>query len=523
MKDLWVKNFDIKRVDLNLPCEATLGFQNMVKKTVGVSPINESVWVIKNLDNTGTYFKKNELRRVVDLTMKRILSDPAHIDRVHNKAVQLNRQLFSESSKVRKIKLAVLSNRQLLALHKKHYALIAKSHMLSIATTWFLDSDGEDYSKYLMSFLERRLEQTEGNPLVRGEPSVGNFDVPTAFSTLTTPARKSFQQIEEDESLRLIAAFRSNSKVKKWFTSHTTPQLSRTLDRLPKNFRSRIVKHHYKWLWTPYTYIGPAYQVDYYLEVWRGLIRQGANPLGEILKKRRQAAALQSRRRRIIRQLKLSAYEKHLFDIAADIVWIKGFRKDCLFFSVYVLDLILAEIGRRAGLSLIQTKYLSPYQDIPRIFSSASFSELANQRMKFCVLHGVRDKAHIYTGRQAVKFLGGLNFEKIKIVKSDSLAGTCACPGKALGIAKVVNVPDDIPKMKPGDIMLAHATYPALVPAMKLAAAIVTEEGGITCHAAIVARELQTPCVVGVRHLLSILKDGDKIEVDANSGTVKKI
>ncbi|MDP2933444.1 MAG: PEP-utilizing enzyme [bacterium] len=518
MKELWVKNFDIKRVDINLPCEATLGFQNMVKKTIGVSPVNESVWVIKNLDNTGTYFKKQELRRVIDLTIKKILSDPSHIDSVHKKAVRLNRQLFGESSKVRKIKLTDLSNRELLALHKKHYALIAKSHMWAIATTWFLDSDGEDYSKYLMSIIERRLE-AEGAPLVRGAPS----DAASVFSILTTPAKKSFQQIEEEESLQLVAAFQSNSKVKKWFTSHSTPELARTLDKLTKNFRSRVAKHHYKWLWMPYTYIGPAYRIDYYLEVWRGLLRQGINPSGEILKKRKRASELQNRRRQIIRQLKLSAYEKHLFDIAADIVWIKGFRKDCLFYGIYVLDLVLAEIGRRAGLSLIQVKYLSPYQDIPRIFSDGGFSELANQRIKFCVLYGVRDKANIYTGRKAAKFLSGLNFEKIKIVKSDSLTGTCACPGQALGIAKVVNVPDDIPKMKKGDIMLAHATYPALVPAMKLAAAIVTEEGGITCHAAIVARELQTPCVVGIKHLLSVLKDGDKIQVDANSGVIKKL
>ena len=58
---------------------------------------------------------------------------------------------------------------------------------------------------------------------------------------------------------------------------------------------------------------------------------------------------------------------------------------------------------------------------------------------------------------------------------------------------------------------------------MKKAAAIVTDDGGLTCHAAIVARELKTPCVVGTKIATKVLKDGDMVEVDANKGIVKKI
>ena len=58
---------------------------------------------------------------------------------------------------------------------------------------------------------------------------------------------------------------------------------------------------------------------------------------------------------------------------------------------------------------------------------------------------------------------------------------------------------------------------------MRQASAIITEEGGLTCHAAIVSRELKKPCVIGIKGLLDILKDGDQIEVDAVKGIVKKI
>ena len=77
-------------------------------------------------------------------------------------------------------------------------------------------------------------------------------------------------------------------------------------------------------------------------------------------------------------------------------------------------------------------------------------------------------------------------------------------------------------KMEYGDILVAWATNPAIVPAMKKAAAIVTNEGGLTCHAAIVSRELNIPCIVGTKIATEVLKDGDIVEVDADNGIVKK-
>ena len=62
-----------------------------------------------------------------------------------------------------------------------------------------------------------------------------------------------------------------------------------------------------------------------------------------------------------------------------------------------------------------------------------------------------------------------------------------------------------------------------MVPVMQLAAAFVTDEGGVTCHAAIISREMKKPCVIGTKHATKVFKDGDKVEVDANKGVVKKI
>jgi pyruvate,water dikinase len=78
-------------------------------------------------------------------------------------------------------------------------------------------------------------------------------------------------------------------------------------------------------------------------------------------------------------------------------------------------------------------------------------------------------------------------------------------------------------KMKKGDILISPATNPNLMPAISKAGAMVTDEGGITSHAAIVSRELKIPCIIGTKIATQVLKDGDLVEVDANKGIVRII
>jgi pyruvate,water dikinase len=100
------------------------------------------------------------------------------------------------------------------------------------------------------------------------------------------------------------------------------------------------------------------------------------------------------------------------------------------------------------------------------------------------------------------------------------LEGLGASPGLAVGIVKLVADVKELYRVKDGDIMVTRMTSPDYVPAMKRAKAIVTDEGGATCHAAIVSRELGIPCVVGTREATKVLKDGQEISVDAIRGMV---
>lgn len=100
------------------------------------------------------------------------------------------------------------------------------------------------------------------------------------------------------------------------------------------------------------------------------------------------------------------------------------------------------------------------------------------------------------------------------------LEGLGASPGVASGKVKVVEGMGELDKVLKGDILVTKMTTPDMVPAMKRSAAIVTDEGGMTCHAAIVSRELGTPAVVGTREATRALKDGQVVTVDGEKGHV---
>jgi pyruvate,water dikinase len=100
------------------------------------------------------------------------------------------------------------------------------------------------------------------------------------------------------------------------------------------------------------------------------------------------------------------------------------------------------------------------------------------------------------------------------------LTGLGAAPGVATGIVKIIASGRELDKVKQGDIMVTKMTMPDMVPGMRRAGAIVTDEGGMACHAAIVSRELGCPAVVGTKKATSILKDGMEITVDGGKGIV---
>ena len=100
--------------------------------------------------------------------------------------------------------------------------------------------------------------------------------------------------------------------------------------------------------------------------------------------------------------------------------------------------------------------------------------------------------------------------------------GLGAAPGLAGGTVRVVTARENGADLADGDVLVTHMTAPDWVPLMRRASAIVTDSGGMTCHAAIVSRELGIPCVVGTGTATRVLRDGEVVTVDATHGVVRE-
>lgn len=130
-------------------------------------------------------------------------------------------------------------------------------------------------------------------------------------------------------------------------------------------------------------------------------------------------------------------------------------------------------------------------------------------------------KRHLLNTLDSVLIKQNIRLEKETVSQNSSLiTGNTAYKGIASGRVHLVLLKRDILTLEQGEILVADMTSPHFLPAIKKASAIVTDEGGVTCHAAIVSRELKKPCVIGTKIATQVLKNGTLVEVNANAGKV---
>lgn len=126
----------------------------------------------------------------------------------------------------------------------------------------------------------------------------------------------------------------------------------------------------------------------------------------------------------------------------------------------------------------------------------------------------------VLMGREATRFLRR-ELGTQSVSGSTLLRGTPACPGFARGRVRVINNPKSV-RVMDRFILVTSMTTPEFVPLLKKAAAIVTDEGGLTSHAAIISREMKIPCVIGTKIATKVFKNDDRVAVDATKGIVRR-
>ncbi|MBI2548314.1 hypothetical protein HYW21_03105 [Candidatus Woesearchaeota archaeon] len=179
-----------------------------------------------------------------------------------------------------------------------------------------------------------------------------------------------------------------------------------------------------------------------------------------------------------------------------------------------LIEPVFEEIGKRFDVSTDEVKFLKPIE----IIHLLDGDELDVKSL-------ISNRQNCYFLLQEGKFFLKENESYvINEEASNELTGRGTFPASYTGKVKVVRTIEDIEKMNDGDIIVSRMTTPDLiVEGVKRAGAIVTDEGGVTCHAAVLSRELKIPVLLGTGNATKLLNDGDLIEVDTDKGTVTKL
>jgi phosphoenolpyruvate synthase/pyruvate phosphate dikinase len=152
-----------------------------------------------------------------------------------------------------------------------------------------------------------------------------------------------------------------------------------------------------------------------------------------------------------------------------------------------------------------------------------SKEELMNRKEYFFIRSSPGDVIEYCSGEEARKIIEEKGFFKEQDYSDvKEVSGKIAYAGRAEGKVCVVKTKEDMAKFSEGDVLVSVMTEPYYLPIIEKAVAIVTDEGGVLCHAAIVARELKIPTVIGTKIATKVFKDGDIVEVDATNGVVRK-
>lgn len=433
------------------------------------------------------YILQDDIDRVSALIVERTKKDPKYVENLIASWDEDEEAFYAMCSKIGQTDLRSLSDAELVELHDSFVDIaVGRNSSSSIIDGFALGTD---------VLLEGKLKT-----IYEASPLKGVIPFSDVFAALTAPLKKSFLAEAEKELYEAVIAVNKDPEQK---------------EKIIRDYRDRF-------FWIRNNYVDSLDLPVHYFEDEVARIRSsGIDPEAQALEIDNTIRETDKKKREYRKKLELDEETEILIRTTELFTHWQDDRKKSTFFATHYFLLLLAEVAARTRIPFDLLKYLSP-REVDSVFKNPP-NPLELQARKE---HGV-----FYWDSEGHDAVSGKEMDRVKaavigderVEEVDDFRGITASLGKAVGPVKILATAKEIGKVEKGDILVAVMTRPDYVPAMKKAAAIVTDEGGITSHAAIVSRELKIPCVIGTKIATRVLKDGDIVEVNANHGVVKKV
>lgn len=219
----------------------------------------------------------------------------------------------------------------------------------------------------------------------------------------------------------------------------------------------------------------------------------------------------------------LSKQSRILIKVVRVAFYLVDYKKELFTQLHWYSERLFTEISRRLKIPKHLVRYMLAEEVSQCLLKNLSIKrQLVQSRYNNCVITIKKSGAvKVFGGIKARLIIDNFLKSNSKIKKQDYLSGRIGNPGITRGLVRVIMDARKIDIFKHGEILVSPMTSPDYILAIRKAAAIVTDEGSTTCHAAIVSRELNIPCIVATQKSTRVFKTGDFVEVDANKGVVK--
>jgi phosphohistidine swiveling domain-containing protein len=278
-----------------------------------------------------------------------------------------------------------------------------------------------------------------------------------------------------------------------------------------------------KFYWIAFGYDGPLLNTkEVYEKIIRDIVLKGDLAIETRLS---ELSALVpdtvKKHREIIGKYSITSFEVALLEKIYVLAEMTDYRKEVTFQIHVALFYVMAALAEKFGFTNHLDLRFVTIEELENK-SKSELEKLIQDRRQGSIYITHKGELSILIGEEAEK----LREQIFTKVQSSNLKGQVASRGKTSivrGVVRVVMQSAEIDKVQVGEILVTAMTTPEYVPAMRKVIAVLTDEGGVTCHAAIVSRELGIPAVIAIGNATKVLKDGDLVEVDAEKGIVTKL
>jgi phosphoenolpyruvate synthase/pyruvate phosphate dikinase len=234
-----------------------------------------------------------------------------------------------------------------------------------------------------------------------------------------------------------------------------------------------------------------------------------------------RASQARQQRQKVLKTLRLDRAHRALFAAYPEIGAVKLYRRYAQLRNFYYLDMLLAEIAERISVSEWTLRCMLPEEIVACLGAKKPVRAAILERGQGCMYALVGDQEQVVALDQASHLRQLLQAKTRGRHNGKVLHGTVACRGNVVGPCRVIIRADDhLQDFAKGSILVSESTDPDLMGFFQNAGGILTEQGGVTSHAAIICRELGIPTIVGIEGLLDRVRDGDVVQVDAQRGQV---